>query len=64
MKIKQEFGDINLSTDNAYQVLNLFYQSFLSLPDRPPLNRRTQQNCKWTALKNRGEIVRKKELFF
>jgi len=24
MKSKQDFGDINLSTDNAYQVLNLF----------------------------------------
>jgi len=28
MKSKQEFGDINLSTDNAYQVLNLFADHF------------------------------------
>jgi len=33
MKSKQDFIDINLSTDNAYQVLNLFCQSFSSLPD-------------------------------
>jgi len=34
MKSKQDFGDINLSTDNVYQVLNLFCRSFSSLPDR------------------------------
>jgi len=34
MKSKQDFGDINLSTDNAYQVLNLFCRLFSSLPNR------------------------------
>jgi len=32
MKSKR-FGDINLSTDNAYRVINLFCRSFSSLPD-------------------------------
>jgi len=34
MKSKQDSSDINLSTNNAYQVLNLLCRSFSSLPDR------------------------------
>jgi len=34
MKSKEDFSDINLSTNNAYRVLNLFYRSFSPLPDR------------------------------
>jgi len=34
MKSKQHFSDINLSTNNAYQVLNLFCRSWSSVPDR------------------------------
>jgi len=64
MKSKQDFGDINLSTDNAYQVdlLELFCWSFSSLPDR--LHKITRhKNCAWTALKNRREIGEEKKSF-